>query len=233
MTKTRRLSAFLAVGAVGLGAVLAAPASAQETAHGANHESSAVIAQVGSVSISGISKEGTASHGATPAERRADSAKLRRAKREARRAIRRCEISPDKLTAVEQSKLLTDLKQRFDRKVDSGEWTAQKAERRLARIQKGITIRSAMEAGRWRPMLELFGADARRDLGKMLRKAKGMRSLMEQKGVSRAELRAAKRAGKIARYKAVVALCASGKEPVHEPEGQAASSVRVHLPVVY
>jgi hypothetical protein len=233
MTKTRRFSAFLAVGALGLGAALAAPASAHETAHGANDESSAVVAHVGPISISGISKEGTASRGAARAERRAYRMKLRRAKREARRAIRRCEISPDKLTAVEQSKLLTRLKQRFDRKVDSGEWTAQKAERKLARVQKGITIRSAMKAAHWRPMLELFGADARKDLGKMLRKAKGMRSLMEQKGVSRADLRAAKWAGKIARYEAIVGLCTSVKEPVDEPEGQSASAVRVHLPVVY
>lgn len=233
MTKTRRLSALLAVGAVGLGAALAAPASAHETAQNANDESSAVVAQVGSVTISGISKEGTASRGAARTERRADSTKLRKAKREARRAMRRCEISPDKLTAIGQSKRLTRLKQRFDRKVDSGEWTAQKAERKLARIQKGITIRSAMKAARWRPMLELFGAEARKDLGKMLRKAKGMRSLMEQKGVSRAELRAAKRAGKIARYEAVVGLCASVKEPVDEPKGQSAAAVRVHLPFVY
>ena len=146
--------------------------------------------------------------------------------------MRRCEISSDKLVAVDTSKLLTRLKKRFDAKAASGEWTAEKAERKLTRIQTGITIRSAMKAARWRPMLERFGADSRKELAKMLRAAEGMRPLMAKKGVSRAGLRAAKWAGKIAGYEAVVELCTSATEPADAPQGQSAAAVRVHLPVV-
>ncbi|MDH3226639.1 MAG: hypothetical protein OEM67_06065 [Thermoleophilia bacterium] len=209
MTKTRRLSVFMAVGAVGLGAALAAPAVAHEQKHGDKSDAKE------------ISKGDKGSRAAARAERRAYRVELRRTKRDARHALRTCEIHPDKLIQVKDSKLLTLLKSRFDAKVgeESGDWTATKAEMKLARVKKRITIRAAMKSARWRPMLVLFDADSKKDLGMMLRKAGRMRSLMEDKGVTRAALLEAKRAGKLARYQAVIELCTSGKDPVdQEPE---------------
>jgi hypothetical protein len=213
MTKTRRLTVFMAVGAVGLGAALAAPAFAHEEGHGTKAEGKQAV-------NTGDKAE---ARKAAWAERRAYRMKLRKAKREARQALRTCKIHPDKMVKVEESRLLTLLKSRFDAKVAKGDWTAEKAEVKLARVQKRITIRSAMKTARWTPMLKLFGAESRKDLRKMIRGSKSLRSLMKDNGVTRAELRNAVRAGKLARYTVVAELCRSGHEA--EPKAEESDSV--------
>jgi len=204
MTTTRRLTALTAVGAMALGAAIAAPALAQD-GKPAPHSGTKEVAK-------GDKTSGKDAR----AERRAYRMELRKTKRKARRALRHCTIAPEKLIPVEDSKLLTRLKSRFDAKVESGDWAEKKAEVKLARVQKRITVRAAMKTARWSPRLELFGAESRKDLGKMLRKAKGMRSLMKAKGVTRADLQAAKRKGTLAQYTAVITYCTSGEKPAPE-----------------
>ncbi len=212
MTKIRRLTALTAVGAIALGAALAAPAFAQEEQHSPETDKKEVSNGDKKEVAKGDKKSGKDAR----AERRAYRVELRKTKRQARRALRHCKIAPEKLISVEDSKLLTKLKSRFDAKVDADDWTEQKAKKKLYRVQKRITVRAAMKTARWSPRLELFGAESRKDLGRMIRKADGVRSLMKAKGVTRADLQAAKLEGKLAQYKAVITLCASGEEPAEE-----------------
>lgn len=206
MKTTRRITVAIAAGALGFGAFAIGPAAAVD---GGSSESADTSKKSGQTSEREARK--TARMEARKAAR-AFRIELRKAKRAARAAIKTCTIHPDKLVAVEDSKPLSRLAKNFAAKVEAGEWTQEKADAMLARAQQRVTLRSAMKYGRWAPMLELFGAESRRDLAMMLRKARGMRALMKEKGVSRVELVAAKRAGKVYSYKKVAYYCTSGAE---------------------
>ncbi len=210
MSQRRRLTAMIAVGAIGAGAALAGPALAHDPKSGSDHGEKA--AENGSKDTAKAERRAAkrAERMARRASHRAFGREMRRMGRNSRKALRHCHIAPDRMLTSENSKHLGLIKQIIDVHVQEGDLSPERAEMKYARWQKKVTIRTAMKTARSAPVLELFGAADRRALRGMKDAAGGWRELRESKGVSRMDMRAAKREGKLDRWQAVIDLCTSG-----------------------
>lgn len=121
-----------------------------------------------------------------------------------------CEIAPSKLVAVADSAALTRIETRLTELVNAGKITAERKDRILSRRQKQITIRTTMAGARTAPVLGLLGMTA--EELKTARKNRELRDILEAKGITREDLRAARREGRTAARAAVTELCGSGSE---------------------
>jgi len=212
MSKRRRLTAFIAVGAIGAGAALAGPAVAHDPKSGSDHGEKA--SENGSKDTAKAERRAAkrAERMARRASHRAFRREMRKIGRHSRRAMRHCHIAPDRLLTAENSKHLGLIRQIIDVHVQEGDLSAERAEMKYARWQKRVTMRTAMKTARWAPVLELFGAADRKALRDMKDAAGSWRELRKSKGVSRMDMRSARREGKLDRWQAVIDLCTSGMD---------------------
>ncbi|MDH3724501.1 MAG: hypothetical protein OER93_01975 [Thermoleophilia bacterium] len=222
MSKRRRLTAFLAVGAIGAGAALAGPALGHDPKSESGSHNGEKAAENGSVDPAKAERRAAkrAERMARRANRRAFRREVRKVGRMARRSMKHCHIAPDRLLTSETSKHLGLIKQIIDLHVEEGDLSPERAEMKYARWQQQVTVRTAMRTARWAPVLELFGVDSRKALRDMKEQAGGWRELLEAKDLSRKELWTAKREGMIDRWQVVVDLCNSGMDGEKPADGE-------------
>ena len=220
MSKRRRLTAMVAVGAIGAGAVLAGPA----VAHDAKAENGGEEAVEETTPKSAEKAERRAARKAERMARRASKrayrSEMRKVRRMAIRSMRHCHIAEDRLLTADDNKLLALLQGVLAERVKGGELSQERADMKWARWQKRVTVKVAMKTARWAPVLELFGAKDRKELRTMLRAKKGMRSVMKANDISRRDLRDAVREGKLDRWQAVIDLCTSGAPETEKPPAE-------------
>jgi hypothetical protein len=127
-----------------------------------------------------------------------------------RRAVRHCSLSEGELLTAKTNPRLAKVAARLAEKVKKGEITQERADRRYAWIQKRVTIRVTMLDAKRAPVLELFGVTTPAEFRAKLKEHRGLRRLIKATdGVTRADFRAARRAGAKAGRDAVIALCAA------------------------
>lgn len=206
ITSKRRMTAALAVVAIGGGAILAGPAIAHDDKSGERSESTAG------------KHEGKGHKGEVRSERRA----MKKLKRQAWRALRTCDIADDQKLGVEDSALLALIRGLLDEKLAADEIDQEKADVKWDRFVTRVTVRVKSKEARWAPVLALFGADSPKTLRDLIEQAGGFRELMEAKDVSWVELKTARKAGKVAAYTTIVSLCTSGDDEVKAPAPKSA-----------
>jgi len=188
---SRRTAAVL-LGSASLGLVAAAtgPASAHP-AHGSDAKGAKSTAK-------------GAKHAPAAAKARAHRAHARAF----RRAVRHCSLSAGELVTVEKSTRLARVSKRLAERVSKGAITQKRADKRFAAIQKRVTIRTTMLEAKRAPVFNLFGVTTPADFRTALKEAGGLRALIAATdGVTRADFRAARRAGAKAGRTAVISLC--------------------------
>jgi hypothetical protein len=208
------MTTALAAVAIGGGAILAGPAIAHDGKH---------AGKTGERSESTAGKHSGKGHaGEWRSERRA----MKKLRREARRALRTCDVADGLKLGVADSTLLALIREVLDEKLAEGEIDQQRADAKWNRFVTMVTVRVRSKEARWAPVLALFGAESPRALRDLAEGAGGFRDLMKAKDVSRVELKTAKRAGKVASYSTIVDLCTSGDEeekaPAPEPQPEPA-----------
>lgn len=212
MTKSPKLTTLLAVGAIGMGAAfVAAPAVAHDKANESPSKSEEA-AKGGSHDTD--KAERRAARRAERVSRKRGHKAFRRemgkTRRMSRHVMRHCEIAPDRLLTTETSPKLNLIKQLIDLKVAEGDISQAEADAVFEYRQTRVTLKTAGKMAKYAPMLKLFGVTTRKELRDAAETAGGKRGLMDSKGISKMDYRAAKREGMIDRYQVIVDLCNSG-----------------------
>jgi hypothetical protein len=157
---------------------------------------------------------------AHPAAARARArAQARRSARSFRRVLRNCTIAPDQLLTVDNSDRLKKIDERLDTKVAAEDLTQGQADKRFARAQKKVTIRTTMRTAQQAPIVSLFGVENWAAFRTAVKDAGGVRALIEATDdVERADFRDAKREGRTAARAAVTELCNTGADDSEESD---------------
>ena len=119
-----------------------------------------------------------------------------------------CQIAPGMLVAPDDSPALTRVEKRLTALVDAGRISVERKDAIFSRRQKQITLRTERMAARTAPVLALLGMTA--EELRAARKDRGLRAILEDKGITRQAFRTALREGRMAAREKVAELCASG-----------------------
>jgi len=212
MSTSRKLTTFLAVGAIGLGSgFVAAPAFSHNKADDAPSKSDE--AAKGGAHDADKAERRAARRAERVSRKRGNRAfrrEMRTTRRMSRHVMRHCEIAPERLLTTETSRRLDLIRQLLDLRVADGDISQEHSNAIFEYRQMRVTLRTAAKAAKYAPMMKLFGVSTRKELRDAVRAAGGKRALMKNTGISKMDYRAAKREGMIDRFQVVVDLCNSG-----------------------
>lgn len=156
----------------------------------------AILAVAGIATLSGVS--GIALGTGGPAAPKAKHTKTD--------PLAHCVVTGDRLLTVDTSAALRSKRARLDRAVAAGRISQKVADVRFTRFQLQLSVTTIVREARIRPLLNLLGMtlDELRDA---IDAGDTLRGIIDDQGITRAELRAALRAGNVAARRARASVC--------------------------
>jgi len=125
---------------------------------------------------------------------------------EKRSAVARCQLTDAQLLTTANSPVLAAKKTRLDAAVAAGRITQAQADKRFSRLQLQVSLRKVVRDAQIAPLLKLIGM-TEQELKDAVEAGDSLREIIEEKGVTRDQLRQALRDGRKAARAALAAAC--------------------------
>jgi len=122
------------------------------------------------------------------------------------RAAAVCKLAGDQLLTTANSRALAAKKTRLDAAVAAGRITQEQADARFARFQLQVSLRKVVRDAQIAPLLKLLGM-TEEELKDAAEAGDSLRDIVEEKGITRDQLRQALRDGRKAARAALAAAC--------------------------